>query len=260
MIENTFQILEGIGEKRERMLWQGGILSWEGFLSSEPPEFISGQRKAYYDEALREASERLAAGDAEHFRTRLPMREHWRLFERLKGKAVCLDIETSGLSPADGGYTTVVGLYDGSEYRALVRGRDLTAESLMDAVSGYSYIITFYGSAFDLPFLERTLPGFRLRLPHFDLCFGLKRVGLRGGLKRIEQTLGLARPASVQGMDGYAAVMLWNRAMAGSTEAMDLLIEYNREDTVHLMWLAEYAYGKLVESTGFGALAKAAAA
>ena len=69
------------------------------------------------------------------------------------------DIETSGLMPDKGGYVTVVGMYDGCDYKCFVRGNGLSPENLNKALSGYKYLITFYGAVFDIPFLFRSMPG-----------------------------------------------------------------------------------------------------
>ncbi|MBU4320087.1 MAG: hypothetical protein KJ739_03250, partial [Nitrospinae bacterium] len=46
-----------------------------------------------------------------------------------------------------GGYVTVVGMYDGCDYRCFVRGNGLSPENLNKELSGYKYLITFYGAA-----------------------------------------------------------------------------------------------------------------
>lgn len=250
MIKNTFSILNGVGEKLEKKLWQSGVLSWEDFLDAPGLDFISPPRKALYDNGLSAASSRLDELDAAYFRRLLKAREHWRLFEAFRGHALCMDIETNGLPAGLGGYATVVGLYDGFDYRCLVAGRDLDARNLMDALSGYRYLITFFGSAFDVPFLEKTVPGLGLEMLHFDLCFAARRLGMRGGLKRIEVTLGVERDEATRGMDGYDAVLLWEKSRRGSDEALDLLVKYNMEDTVNLMGIADTVYSGLKSSTG----------
>lgn len=248
MIRNTFSILEGIGEKLERRLWQEGVLTWDDFLMAGDLNFIRPERKASYEQVLALSLRELSRGNSRHF-TFMKRAEQWRLFEVFRGQAVCLDIETNGRPPEWGGYTTVVGLYDGYDYRCLVRGRDLTAEGLMRQLSGYKYLITFFGSAFDMPFLKKTL-GVEPDVPHFDLCFGARRMGLRGGLKRLEALLGIERDEAIRGMDGYDAVLLWERAKSNGEEALDLLIKYNREDTINLMALAETVYSGLKAATG----------
>ncbi len=250
MIRHTFSVLDGIGERLERRLWGQGLLTWDDFIDAGSVPFISEERGAVLRETILYFREELLRYNHEPFYTFLRSRDHWRLFDVFRSDAVCLDIETNGLPPGRGGRVTVVGLYDGRHWRCLIDGVDLTAERLEAELSGYRLLITFFGSSFDLPFLRRCFPGFRPRLPHFDVCFGARRVGIRGGLKRIEAAFGLSRSEDVRGMDGYDAVLLWRRWLKGSTGALDLLLRYNREDTVNLLFLAERIYALLRASTG----------
>lgn len=252
MITNTFSILNGIGPGIERKLWKSGILTWRDFLSATEIRFLSESKKRLYDEKLGEALARLDKRDSAYFRLKMNQSDHWRLFETFSGDAVCLDIETNGLPPGKGGYTTVVGLYDGDEYTSLVKGDNLSADSLYEQLSRYRYLITFYGSVFDIPFLEKTLPGFTMDVPHFDLCFGWRSIGFKGGLKKLEGKLGISRADETSGLDGYDAVLLWRRAQRGDENALRVLVEYNREDTVNLMHIARVLYPRLKESTGIG--------
>ena len=87
-------------------------------------------------------------------------------------------------------------------------------------------------------------------MPHFDLCFAAKRLGIKGGLKKIEQDVGIERDESVLGLDGYDAVKLWELARRGSHGAIDTLVKYNREDTVNLFRIATLFYDMLKQSTG----------
>jgi hypothetical protein len=255
MIRSTFSILNGIGEKLERRLWGEGLLTWEDFLSSPAPEFISPERKGQFDAVLSDCLRELSTRNSKYFRGVVKGREHWRLFDSFRGEAVCLDIETNGFQPDSGGYVTMVGLYDGFDYKCLVRGNGLTPDDLLREVSGYKYLITFFGSGFDLPFIKRSL-GVDIDQPHFDLCFGARRLGLRGGLKKLEARMGFRRDEAVSGMDGYDAVLLWEKFRRGSEEALDLLVRYNREDTVNLMGIAAILYDGLKASTGIEAYTK----
>ena len=249
MIKNTFSILDGVGGRLERSLWRMGILEWKDFIAAPEINSVSARRKAVFDRRLSDAGRRLARGDSAWFASALPSKEHWRLFDEFRGRAVCLDIETNGWHPAAGGHVTVVGLWDGSDYKAFVRSENLSAQALRRELSRYGYLITFFGSAFDMPFLRETL-GVVFEGAHFDLCFGARRIGMRGGLKKIEPLMGIARDESVRGMDGYDAVRLWHEAQHGSIEARELLIAYNREDTVNLMALAGMIYPRLRAQTG----------
>lgn len=250
MIRHTFSLLNGIGERFERHIWKRGILTWSDFCGSGEVEGINPERKRVYDDRLAQASAELNLGNAEYFAKTLKRREHWRLFEAFKDEAVCLDIETNGFHPGYGGFVTVVGLYDGCDWRCLVRGENLTAETLNRELSGYKCLITFYGAAFDVPFLLRSLPGVRFDIPHFDLSFAAKRLEIKGGLKKLEGLFGIDREDVVRGMNGYDAVRLWEQAQKGSSEAMELLLTYNKEDTANLMLLADILYRKMKSSTG----------
>ena len=48
--------------------------------------------------------------------------------------------------------------------------------------------------------------------------------------------------AVVNGMDGYMAVLLWQRYQRGDKGALDLLLSYNREDVVNLEVLMDGAF------------------
>ena len=251
MIKNTFSLLQGIGEKLEKRLWETGILTWDDFLAADAISFMSAEKKMFYDAALAVASNNLIRKNQEFFFKTLKQKDHWRLFPFFKNAAVALDIETNGYPPYAGGHTTVVGLYDGFDYKTLVKGKGLCKEILEQELSGYKYLITFFGSGFDLPFLREEF-GINIMLPHFDLCFAGWKAGLKGGLKRVEETLGIKRDDSVKGFDGFDAVRLWIAAQLGSTEAFELLITYNRCDTMNLFELADIVYEKLKIKTGVG--------
>jgi uncharacterized protein len=249
MIQHSFCFLPGIGDRLEKRLWKSGILTWDAFLSADEVDFLSACNKRRYNDMLREARQNMEQLNTSYFARNLKHSEHWRLFQLLRGSAVSLDIETSGGTAHNGGCVTVVGLYDGFDYTALVQGINLTGAKLAAELSRYRYIITFYGTAFDLPYL-RAAYGLSIDLPHFDLCFSGRKAGLRGGLKRVEELLGIHRDNSVRDFDGFSAVRLWQEAKQGSRDALELLITYNRCDTVNLFDLAAVIYERLMARTG----------
>ncbi|MBI3722213.1 MAG: ribonuclease H-like domain-containing protein, partial [Fimbriimonas ginsengisoli] len=117
-------------------------------------------------------------------------------------------------------------------------------------ISLYSVIVTFAGWMFDLPVLERAFGGLRFDQIHVDLCPTLRQVGLRGGLKRIERELGVARDGEVDGLTGLDAVRLWRRYKRFDDEAaLQRLIAYNRADVVNLERLSQIAYDRLRRQT-----------
>lgn len=242
--------MNGIGEKLEKRLWETGILTWDDFIRSPDINFLSPQKKEGFDQCLSSSLMALGRDDAGYFASAVRRREHWRLFDIFKGEAACLDIETNGFMPGSGGFATVVGLYDGFEYKCFVKDETLTAENLKREFSKYKYIITFYGTGFDIPFLMRSMPNLKFNIPHFDLCFGARKLGFKGGLKKLEVHLGIKRHEAVKNFDGYDAIKLWESARRGSSDALELLKVYNREDTVNLYGIAETVYERLRAQTG----------
>lgn len=250
MIRHTFSTLDGIGSSLERRLWSHGITSWDDFIGTGNIPFISPRRIDTMRESIRYLKEELQCLNPEPFAAFIKQREHWRLFEVFGAEPLCLDIETNGLPAGRGGVVTMVGLYDGTKYRPLIRGENLTPENLQQELSCGKILITFFGSSFDLPFLKRSFPELKIDIPHFDLCFGARRSGLRGGLKRLEGVFGLTRDEDIIGLDGYDAVLLWRQWLGGRESALDLLIRYNRDDTMNLLPLARDVYNLLKRSTG----------
>lgn len=252
MIRNSFIFLSGVGQKTERQLWRRGIVDWEAYRevgTDQLPERIRRHR-GMHTSHLDQAHQALEDGQTAPFADWLPPNQAWRLWEEAGDRALYLDIETTGLSYKQGGRTTVVGGHipaEGTEL--LVKGQDLSAQAIQRMLDQARLVVTFNGKRFDIPFLEREFDVDAGHLPHLDLMHALKRVGIRGGLKSIEQQLGLARPEEVQGVGGYEAVLLWKRWQRGEQAALDRLLTYNREDVVNMVPLAEIAYGKLKAKT-----------
>lgn len=244
MIEHTFVFLPGIGSATERKLWQNGILTWEDFVSKRKVERISPEKKRHYDTQLVVARRHLEDEDATYFSQCLHSREHWRLYEKWKDKACFLDIETEGLSHG----LTMIGIYTRDSYKPYIRGIDLERGAIEDELRKYKVLVTFYGRAFDMPFIKREM-GISVDIPHVDLCAAGKSLGLKGGLKKVEVQLGLTREEDIQGLDGFDAVRLWRKYEGGDDNALDLLVRYNKADTVNLRVLADIMYEKLKERT-----------
>jgi uncharacterized protein YprB with RNaseH-like and TPR domain len=92
------------------------------------------------------------------------------------------------------------------------------------------------------------VPG--LDLPHLDLRFLARRVGLSGGLKLIERDLGLARDREFAMMTGHDAVHLWNLwDRRGNAKALDLLLRYNEADVVNLREVADVVCDRVASAT-----------
>lgn len=240
MLRNSFIFLPRIGEVREKRLWEDGVLDWQTYRDLEDVPGVSEETRRKHFRLLDEADRALGTGTWHVVGQLLPDREHWRTWRELGDDAVFLDIETTGTGRhAD---VTVVGMKGPFGTEALVRGQDLSREAVEERLGRASMLVTFYGASFDLPMLERkgvTVPD----VPHLDLCFALRRVGIRGGLKSIEREMGLARDDDLDGLDGYDAVRMWRRwAREGDRDALERLVRYNVADIDHLETLAETCY------------------
>jgi uncharacterized protein YprB with RNaseH-like and TPR domain len=226
-----------VGRQRETHFWRQGLATWEDFLASKGIRGLSRERLDWLKRELAGSLEHLA--DAAYFAGRLQAGEHWRLFRHLRPRTGYLDIETTG-SAWPGLSVTVVGLYDGQHMRQFIQGYNL--QKFPQILSEFDLLVTFNGTQFDLPVLRAYFPELPLPPAHVDLRFLLARLGYKGGLKRIEPRFGIHRPEEVKGMDGYMAVLLWERYQRGDRTALELLLKYNREDVVNLEMLMEHAY------------------
>ncbi len=246
MIEQSFIFLDRVGEKSEKNIWNQNIKNWNDFLSAERIKGINALRKGYYNRQIKQANKELLEYNAPFFSKILQQGHHWRLYDFFKDDAVFLDIETSGYY----GDITVVGMYDGYETKTMVRGFNFSKEILKSELSKYKIILTFNGSSFDLPVIERFFKGVVPNVPHIDLRHVCSKVGLTGGLKKIEKELGIKRPKEVADVTGEDAVYLWQMwKSTGNKRYLKTLVQYNEEDTVNLEPLADYAIRQLWEKT-----------
>jgi uncharacterized protein len=241
MIRQTFQILDRIGIKKEKRLWNSGIDSWDTFINTDSIKGIPN--KEYFDRQIIKARNALYSSDTSYFVDKLCSKETWRLFDFFKEESVYLDIETDGLGEyAD---ITVVGLFDGMNTKTMIKGINLDFNALKIELEKYKLIITFNGSSFDLPFIRKRydiLPN----IPHIDIRHCTSRLGFRGGLKEIEKIFNIKRNIVVEKFSGGDALTLWKMYKAcGDRYYLDLLVEYNEEDVINLKKIMNYCYEHL---------------
>jgi uncharacterized protein YprB with RNaseH-like and TPR domain len=246
MLQRTFVHAPGIGRGTEQRLWDAGARTWEDFLELRGKGELRGSRIDRIAPLVEESRVAFFARDARFFGERLPSREQWRLFPDFRHAAAFVDIETTGLSPGFD-QITVVGLFDGERFRAFVRGRDL--EEFPCVASRYPLLVTYNGAQFDIPFLQRSFPGFA-PVAHLDLRFPLASLGFRGGLKQIERQVGIERPGDLQGVDGFEAVRLWHRHLRGDRCALDRLVAYTEQDVENLLPLADLMVERTMAKLG----------
>ena len=147
-----------------------------------------------------------------------------------------LDIETTGFSRYYCDLTVIgVTLENGSKCRVVqLIEDDISEKKLLKALKGVDEIYTYNGSRFDLPFIDAQL-GVDLKecFKHTDLMYDCWRQNLKGGLKVVEQLLGIER--KLKEVDGYMAVLLWyDYVNSSNKQALQTLLDYNEEDVVNL--------------------------
>ena len=150
-----------------------------------------------------------------------------------------LDIETTGLCSFYD-EITVIGIYvafNGTNSLVQLVGDDVTRSNLLRALRGVDTIYTYNGGRFDLPFIKSRLRvNLREHFHHHDLMKDCWRNGLYGGFKAIERQLGISR--RLRDIGGAEAVVLWWRYQTyHDRKALELLLEYNKEDVVNLLTL-----------------------
>jgi uncharacterized protein YprB with RNaseH-like and TPR domain len=224
--ENSFIPVSGVGETTERRLWESGVHTWDDFDGEVPGPAAAEDVWSFIDRAR----DRLDAGDAAFFASQFPSSSQWRFYENFREEACFLDIETTGLSEHRDD-VTVVSLHRRGSTTTLVRDRGLTAEALADELVDASLLVTYNGKRFDVPFLE-TAFDLSVDLPHLDLLYPCRRLGLTGGLKAVEKRVGIDRDRP--DLSGEDAVRLWREYERGREEALETLVSYNRDDTANL--------------------------
>lgn len=245
MISRTFQHLPGIGQRTERNLWNDGIIAWSGIRDRCPSRF---SRNAFLA-AIDRSEEALASRDIAYFGRSFPAREAWRIYYENSTRASFIDIETTG-SARGVDSITCIAVATNDRLQMFVKGRNLA--DFPDAIGNTPMIVTFNGTSFDLPFLKDTFgPHLFARHAHFDVCHALRRIGFSGGLKKIEVDAAIPRAPMLDGIDGMAAVWLWQRHLAGDSRAVAALERYCSEDVLGLPALAAIAANGLLQQTPF---------
>jgi uncharacterized protein YprB with RNaseH-like and TPR domain len=154
-----------------------------------------------------------------------------------EGASAYLDIET-----AFNGSITVIGIFRPDLGTIQLVGGGVSDLNLYRALNGIGTIYTYNGGSFDLPVIRKRLRvDLKQDFRHHDLMRDCWKQGLKGGLKRVELKIGIARPTA--GLSGWDAPRLWYRYdTLGDLAALELLLRYNRDDVVNLPRLRAYLH------------------
>lgn len=170
------------------------------------------------------------------------LRDKLAVCHEFPNRVLFLDIETTGLSHFYD-EITIVGWALNGRCGTFIKGSD--PADLYDAARQAMAIVTFNGIRFDQRFLKQEFPDVQLPETHVDLMYLCRRVGLTGGQKAIENELGLNFRQDLEGVDGFAAVLLWHKYLRGDVESLRRLISYNRADIAAMGGLMDHALARL---------------
>jgi uncharacterized protein YprB with RNaseH-like and TPR domain len=244
MLTRSFCHIPGIGPKAELKLWERGIESWDQ-LGERAPAIFKGEKPEMIRNHLAAARQALDEKDLHFFYRSLPRDQLWRLVPGFLDDIAYLDIETTGMGHPPACHSTTITFY----FRGQVlqehdhdRKRVLIQKILDEA----SIVCTFFGECFDVPFLEREYK-LEFRKAHLDLCHWLKRLGYKGGLKKVQKQFKDIPDRASLDIDGFDAVRLWQLHRKGVSGALETLLTYNAEDTVVLPSLLVKAFNMEVE-------------
>lgn len=183
---------------------------------------------------------------ARHFQSNKPipkaLRDKLSVCHEHPDRVLFLDIETTGLSHFYD-EITIVGWALNGKSGTFIKGKE--PAELFQAAQAADAVVTFNGIRFDKRFLQQEFPDVRLPEIHIDLMYLCRRVGLTGGQKAIEKQLGLDFRQNLEGVDGFAAVLLWHRYLRGDVSALRRLIAYNRADIAAMGGLMDHALARL---------------
>ncbi|MHA1900686.1 MAG: ribonuclease H-like domain-containing protein [Promethearchaeota archaeon] len=244
MIQCSFQQVPDVNRKGELRLWQSGITSWQKLLDApqKHPNFTKKIWNRLRTNVI-QCQKALNNRDFEYFAQKFPEEIFWRLIPNLEGKILYFDIEATGLDLTKHSITTIA-TFDGKNIKYFVKGENLN--EFIPYLENFDAITTFDGEKMDLPFIQKTFD-FNFYHIHYDLFRISRRLGFSGGLKKIENYLGISRKnRNLEGIDGKTAIYLWEEyQQTKEIRYLDTLLAYNIEDAVNLKQILYSFYNRL---------------
>ena len=241
MIRECFRHFRGIGPRTDELLKANGFASWDDCPGRADDLPFGGARRERFFSEIERCVRALDEDDIEFFVKAFPTAEHWRILGRYFHRATFLDVETTGLA-WQFSHASVISAYRAGRMFNYVYGENM--DDFLNLAEDSELLVTFNGNSFDIPFLEKTFNVPSLGCPHVDIRWIAWHRGYRGGLKQIERQLGIMRPPSVEGIDGFEAVNLFYRWQGGDLPARDTLVRYCATDVLATYLAAERLLGE----------------
>jgi uncharacterized protein YprB with RNaseH-like and TPR domain/predicted nuclease with RNAse H fold len=246
MLSSTFKYLPGIRRNAEARLWQQGIFTLDDLLHAESKQkdLFDGNDSPLVSK-IKLFKEVIQTRDFDTLAALLRSEDYYRAALTFPEDTIFLDIETTGLSRFYD-KITLIGWKFRSSYGAYIRGGD--PREMLSAIERASVVVTYNGTTFDLPFVQKEFPKVQLPPIHVDLRYLAKRVGLTGGQKAVEEAIGVFRSKSVKAVEGEFAPVLWAQYRRGNMVAMKRLIQYNHADVHGLCAILDVTAQRMLEN------------
>lgn len=206
------------------------ISNWNEFLQKDKIKGISSKNKLIYDKILLEAKKQLSLDNSSYFLGKLKQKDNYLLYDYFRDSVIFLDVEADYRKQI-----YLIGIYDGFDIKFLVKNKNLYRDILKQILNSFKLIVTFNGSSYDLPLIEKQFK-ININIPHIDLKHFCNKNDLTGTLKEIETKLKIKRPKHLKG----SPVDLWKTMHASCDEEyFKLLLNYNEEDVINLKFILE---------------------
>jgi uncharacterized protein YprB with RNaseH-like and TPR domain len=246
VFDKLFQIFDHIGPGLEKKLWDEDVCNWMDVIEKPCPASFPIKTYSYLQGQIRNALSIIDTNEYHSLSKMIRPEFHWLLIPKVTDRIAYLDIETTGLYHLHDIITSIA-VFDGTKIHNFINGENLN--EFPEFIKQFPTIVTFYGKSFDVPFIQHK---FNIVMPqlHYDTCFLLRKLGLKGGLKNVERSLGINRN-DTKDIDGYMAVLLWQKyKKTNNRRYLETLVAYNDEDVLHLEFLLHYSYNNLLKHYG----------
>ncbi|HEY8240366.1 MAG TPA: ribonuclease H-like domain-containing protein, partial [Kiritimatiellia bacterium] len=211
-----------------------GLREWQQLLAQPDRVPVGARKRELIIESIFRAEQELADDNIGYFIENFAPTDQWRILAHYFDRASYFDIEISGPTYP---VVTAIACYHRGELHSFLRGENL--DDFLALLEDVELLVSFNGASFDVPMILNAFHIPSLPCPHLDLRWVCYHGNIRGGLKSIEQRLGIIRPPDLQGVDGEEAIWLWQSwRSTGNLAAREKLRRYCGADAISLQFVA----------------------
>lgn len=234
LLEQSLCMMKGVTPEAECRFRRKGIVTCRQ-LAEEADQLFSKSHAEHIRAAFKEWEVANRTGLVDWMIGHLPVGHRVRALKDFWEDALFYDIETDGTSTAS--CITCISTFRNGEQLSFWRGHNLV--DFLSEWAKAKILVSFNGKRFDTPIVCRAF-GLTVIPAQIDLMNEAFHYGYKGGLKAIERQIGFTRN-NQDCHDGRDAIRLWNEySNHHSSDALEALLAYNREDVLSLCFLAQH--------------------